>query len=54
MPRPRRPESTLPKYLGVFEFRFNTRNMDDGERVSRAVKRADGKRLAYREHVESA
>ena len=42
----------LPNYLNEFEFRFNTRKIDDGQRVSAAVKSADGKRLMYRESVE--
>ncbi len=41
----------LPNYLNEFEFRWNTRKLDDGERVSRAVK-VDGKRLKYRESVD--
>lgn len=28
----------LPNYLNEFEFRWNTRKMDDGERVSRAIR----------------
>ena len=35
----------LRNYLNEFEFRWNTRKMDDGERVSRAVKQVEGKRL---------
>jgi transposase-like protein len=38
----------IPNYLNEFEFRWNTRKMDDGERVSRAIKQVDGKRLQYR------
>ena len=38
----------LPRYLGEFEFRWNTRFADDGERTLLAVKRAEGKRLVYR------
>ncbi len=43
----------LPNYLNEFEFRFNTRKSDDGERVSAAIKAADGKRLMYRESVDN-
>jgi hypothetical protein len=42
----------LPNYLNEFEFRWNTRKLDDGERVSRAIKQVDGKRLEYRESVD--
>ena len=42
----------LPNYLNEFEFRFNTRNVDDGTRVVAAIRNADGKRLKYRESVD--
>lgn len=38
----------LHRYVGEFEFRWNTREMDDGERVRAAIRGADGKRLMYR------
>src|SRR5947207_2267260 len=43
----------LPNYLNEFQFRWNTRKMDDGHRVSAAIKAIDGKRLLYRESVEN-
>jgi transposase-like protein len=43
----------LPNYLNEFEFRWNTRKLDDGQRVSRAIKQVDGKRLEYRESVDN-
>ena len=43
----------LPNYLNEFQFRWNTRKIDDGERVSRVVKALVGKRLEYRESVEN-
>jgi hypothetical protein len=43
----------LPNYLNEFQFRWNTRKMDDGQRVSAAIKAIDGKRLQYRESVEN-
>jgi len=43
----------LPNYLNEFEFRFNTRKRDDGERVTAAIKASDGKRLMYRESVDN-
>jgi hypothetical protein len=42
----------LPNYLNEFQFCWNTRKIDDGERVARAIKQIDGKRLLYRESVE--
>lgn len=38
----------LPRYLGEFEYRWNTRWMDDGNRTFLAVKKSEGKRLVYR------
>ncbi len=43
----------MPNYLNEFQFRWNTRKLDDGERVSRAIKMIDGKRLLYRESVDN-
>jgi transposase-like protein len=43
----------LPNYLNEFEFRWNTRKLDDGERVARAIKHVAGKRLEYRESVDN-
>src|SRR5688572_24363242 len=43
----------LPNYLNEFEFRFNTRKSSDGERVTAAIQKCDGKRLEYRESVDN-
>lgn len=43
----------LPNYLNEFEFRWNTRKLDDGQRIARAIKQVDGKRLQYRESVDA-
>jgi transposase-like protein len=43
----------LPNYLNEFEFRWNTRKADDGERVSRVIRAVEGKRLQYRESVDN-
>lgn len=43
----------LPNYLNEFQFRWNTRKLNDGERVSRVVKALVGKRLEYRESVDT-
>jgi transposase-like protein len=41
----------LHRYVSEFEFRWNTRKDHDGERVAKAVRAAEGKRLMYREPV---
>jgi transposase-like protein len=43
----------LPNYLNEFQFRWNTRKMDDGQRVAAAIRTIDGKRLEYRQSVEN-
>lgn len=43
----------IPNYLNEFEFRWNTRKLDDGARVVKAIKQVDGKRLMYRESVDN-
>lgn len=43
----------VASYLNEFQFRWNTRKMDDGQRVTRAIKQIDGKRLEYRASVEN-
>ena len=43
----------LANYLNEFQFRWNTRKMNDGERVQMAVRAVDGKRLQYRESVDN-
>jgi len=37
----------LHRYVAEFEFRWNTRDMDDGARVAQAIRQAEGKRLRY-------
>lgn len=39
----------LHRYIGQFEFLYNTRKVDDGERLVQAIKSANGKRLMYKE-----
>jgi transposase-like protein len=43
----------LPNYLNEFQFRWNTRKMNDGQRVSSAIQTIIGKRLEYRESVDN-
>jgi len=38
----------LPRYVGEFDFRWNTRRMNDGDRTVAAIQGASGKRLDYR------
>lgn len=41
----------LSKYVNEFEFRWNTRKLTDGERLTAAIPMATGKRLMYRKPV---
>ena len=41
----------LHRYLSEFEFRYNTRKCDDGERTRLAIRAADGRRLTYRDQT---
>ncbi|MGD0813245.1 MAG: IS1595 family transposase [Verrucomicrobiota bacterium] len=41
----------LPKYAGEFAFRWNHRNITDGERFVKGVESVEGKRLTYRQAV---
>jgi transposase-like protein len=41
----------LPRYCDEFSFRWDERNVTDGERTVEAIKGAAGKRLVYREAV---
>lgn len=43
----------LPNYLSEFEFRYNNRKMTDGERIAKAIKKVDGKRLTYRGSIDN-
>lgn len=38
----------LPRYVAEFDFRWNRRKLQDGERMVEAIKGAEGKRLFYR------
>ena len=42
----------LHRYLAEFQFRYNHRELTDGQRTRAAIKRAQGKRLTYAEQVE--
>jgi transposase-like protein len=41
----------LHRYIAEFDFRWNNRKVDDGERTARAIRQAQGKRLRYRNTV---
>ncbi len=43
----------LGSYLSEFEFRYNHRDLEDGERVVAAIKGALNKRLTYQEHLSA-
>jgi transposase-like protein len=40
-------EAHLPRYLTEWDFKWNTRNITDGERAALALKGAEGRRLTY-------
>jgi transposase-like protein len=42
-------EKNLHRYLAEFDFRYNTKNITDGERAVLAVQGGEGKRLTYRQ-----
>jgi transposase-like protein len=46
-------EAHLPRYLAEWDFKWNTRNITDGERAALALKGAEGKRLTYRQPREA-
>jgi hypothetical protein len=41
----------LHRYCDEFAFRWDTRKLSDGQRVSEALKRTEGKRLPYDQYV---
>src|ERR1051326_8235643 len=47
-------ESHLHRYLAEFDFRANTRDLDDGERAAALLAGAKGKRLLYRQPHQTA
>jgi transposase-like protein len=44
----------LHRYISEFEFRWNTRKIDDGKRIVAAIKGSEGKRLIYKEPISKA
>ena len=44
----------LHRYMSEYEFRYNNRNLDDGDRTAAAIKASEGKRLMYREPRQQA
>lgn len=44
----------LHRYMSEFEFRYNYRELEDGDRAIKAIKMAEGKRLKYKESVIAA
>jgi len=47
-------EQHLDRYVGEFQFRFNNRHVDDGERTIKALRSTEGKRLMYKDTKEEA
>lgn len=44
----------LHRYVSEFAFRWNTRQLNDGERIAKAIQGSEGKRLTYREPIVNA
>jgi transposase-like protein len=44
----------LHRYLSEFQFRYNARKLNDGDRTLLAIRSADGKRLVYRESTTTS
>lgn len=44
----------LHRYMSEYEFRYNNRALDDGDRTAAAIKASEGKRLMYREPRQQA
>ena len=44
----------LPRYLAEFEFRYNARKQNDGERTTRIIQAANHKRLTYEDLIYDA
>lgn len=42
----------LHRYLSEFSFRYDNRNMQDGQRTLKAIRSANGKRLMYKQQTE--
>ncbi|MGH8371831.1 MAG: IS1595 family transposase [Gammaproteobacteria bacterium] len=42
----------LHRYMTEFEFRYNHRKLEDGERIRAAIQASEGKRLLYREPIQ--
>lgn len=47
-------EAHLYRYLAEFDFRYNSRDMTDGERADALLAGAKGKRLLYAQPRETA
>jgi len=47
-------EKHMQRYLDEFDFRWNSRKELDGERTLKCVKQSEGKRLTYRQPIESS
>ena len=47
-------EAHLKRYLGEFDFRYNTRKLTDAERADTLLRGAKGKRLMYHQPDRAA
>ena len=42
----------LHRYVSEFQYKYNTRKLNDGDRTTMAIRKADGKRLIYKEPIK--
>lgn len=42
----------LHRYMAEFEFRYNNRDLEDGERTALVIKASEGKRLIYKDPIQ--
>ncbi len=47
-------EEHVPRYLSEFDYRWNRRDKNDGERTIEAIQNSKGKRLMYRDSASFA
>jgi hypothetical protein len=42
----------LHRYLSEFDYRYNTRKIEDSDRTNKAIQMTTGKRLMYQQPIE--
>lgn len=47
-------EQHLDRYVGEFAYRYNNRELTDGERANKTIKQIEGKRLVYKDTIKKS